>query len=209
MESNSKFVAIALLTVLLVSSFGAMASAQSGYNNQVTTPVTIGSDGTFSGSAADVGVSYTIQGRVGATGSVTTAVYNANPQSGASIPNGVALTRFVVITFNMNAEDFVFATIRITYTDADVSGIQIPYTIYKYVPSSNSFVEMTPTVDTVNKIITLTVTSIDDPLFAIGGTSVSGGTGVSSNNWAVLLVSIVVIVVLVVFGVWYFRKKPA
>jgi type III secretory pathway component EscU len=205
MRNSSKFIAIAFLSVLLVSSFGAMVSAQSGYNNQVTTPVTIGSDGTFSGSAADVGVSYSIQGFAGATGSVTAAVYNSNPQTSASIPNGISLSRFVVITFNMNAADFIFATISVTYTDADVSGIQTPFTIYKYVASSNSFIELTTTVDTVNKVITIIVTSIDDPLFAIGGLSVSGGSdGVSSTSWIILAVSIVVIVVLVVFGVWYF-----
>jgi hypothetical protein len=209
MKNNSKFIAIAFLSVLLVSSFGALVSAQSGYSNEVTTPVTIGSDGTFSGGAADVGVGYEIQGLAGATGSVTAAVYNANPQSSASIPNGVTLARFVVITFNMNAADFFSATIRITYTDADVSGIQTPYTVYKYVPSIDSFIELTPVVDTVNKMMTITVTSIDDPLFAIGGVSVLGETGgVSSFNLVILAVSIVVIVVLVVFGVWYFKKKP-
>src|SRR5665647_1815346 len=113
MENNSKFIAIALLSVLIVSSFGALVSAQSEYTNEVTTPVTIGSDGTFSGSAADLGVGYSIQGRPGATGSVTVAVYNANPQSSASIPNGVTLSRFVVITFNMNAADFISASISI------------------------------------------------------------------------------------------------
>lgn len=210
MENISKFMAIAILSVLLVSSFGSLVSAQSGYGNQVTTPVTIGSDGTFSGSASDIGVGYSIQGVAGATGSVTAAVYNANPQPSASIPNGVTLTRFVVVTFDMNAADFSSASIIITYTDADVSGIQTPYTIYKYIPSSDSYIELTPTVDTDNKMMTITVTSIDDPLFAIGGASVSGETGgISTTNWAILAVSIVVIVVLVVFGVWYFRKKPA
>ena len=175
--NNSKFIAIALLSVLLVSSFGALASAQSGYTNEVTTPVTIGSDGTFSGMRFRCRRGYSIQGVAGSTGSVTAAVYNANPQSSASIPNGVTLTRFVVITFDMNAADFTSATIYITYTDDDVSGIQTPYTIYKYVPSSDSYVELTPTVDTDNKMMTITVTSIDDPLFAIGGASIVGGSG--------------------------------
>jgi hypothetical protein len=209
MKNNSKFIAIAFLSVLIVSSFGALVSAQSGYTNEVTIPVTIGSDGTFSDTAAEIGVAYSIQGRAGATGSVTAAVYNANPQSSASVPEGVTLSRFVVITFNMNAADFSSATIYITYTDADVAEMQTPFTVYKYVASSNSFIELTPTVDTVNKMMTITVTSIDDPLFAIGGASVSGGTdGVSNSNLVILAVSIVVIVLLVVFGVWYFKKKP-
>ena len=49
MNKNSKFMSIALLSLLIVCSFGSLVSAQSGYNNEVTTPVTIGSDGTFSG----------------------------------------------------------------------------------------------------------------------------------------------------------------
>jgi hypothetical protein len=202
---------ITLFTLLIVSSFGSLVSAQSGYNNEVTTPVTISSDGTFSGMASEIGVGYSIQGVAGATGSVTAAVYNANPQSSASIPNGVTLTRFVVITFDMNAADFSSANIIITYTDDDVAGIQAPYSIYKYVPSSDSYIELTPTVDTANKMMTITVTSIDDPLFAIGGASKALGDtgGYSSINLAILAVSIVVIVLLVVFGVWYFKKKPA
>ena len=124
MDKNSKFIAIAILSLLIVSSFGSLVSAQSGYTNEVTTPVTIGSDGTFSGMASDIGVGYSIQGVAGATGSVTAAVYNANPQPSASIPNGATLTRFVVVTFNMNAADFSSASIVITYTDADVAGIQ-------------------------------------------------------------------------------------
>ena len=43
MANNSKFITIAFLLLLLVSSFGAVVSAQSGYTNEVTTPVTIGS----------------------------------------------------------------------------------------------------------------------------------------------------------------------
>ncbi len=75
-----KFLLFALLSALLVSSFGALVLAQSGYTNEQTTPVTIGSDGTFSGSATDVGIGYEIHGAIGATGSVTMAVYSANPQ---------------------------------------------------------------------------------------------------------------------------------
>jgi hypothetical protein len=207
--NNSKFVVFALLSVLLVSSLGSLVLAQSGYDNEVTTPVTIGSDGTFSGSATDIGVGYSIEGVAGATGSVTAAVYNANPQSSASIPNGVSLTRFVVITFDMKAADFTLANIFITYTDEDVSGIQMPFTIYKYLASSDSYVELASTVDTDNKMITITVTSIDDPLFAIGGASVAGSGGFSTTNWAILAVTIVIIVLLVVFGAWYFKKKQA
>jgi hypothetical protein len=204
--NNSKFVLVALLLMLLVTSFGGLVLAQSGYTNQVKTPVTIGSDGTFSGSASELGVAYAIQGKAGATGSVTVAVYNANPQSGASIPNGITLSRFIVITFDMQATDFTSANIYITYTEAEVSSIQTPYTIYKYMPSSNSYVELASTVDTVNKMITITITSIDDPLFAIGGAT-AATIGSSNTAWAILAVSIIIIVFLVVFGFWYIKRS--
>jgi len=203
---KTKFILFALLSVLFVSAFGALVLAQSGYTNEETTPVTIGSDGTFSGSAADIGVGYEIQGVAGATGSVTAAYYSANPQSSASIPTGVALGRFIVITFDMNAADFSSAIIHITYTDSDVSGMQSPYAVFKYVASTNSYIELPSTVDTTNKMMSITLTSIDDPLFAIGGASVATG-GVSDTAWAILAISIIVIVFLVVFGIWYFRSR--
>jgi hypothetical protein len=201
-----RFLLFALLSALLVSSFGALVLAQSGYTNEQTTPVTIGSDGTFSGSAMDVGIGYEIHGAIGATGSVTVAVYSANPQPGASIPNGVTLGRFVVLTFNMNSDDFSLAIIHITYTDADISGMQTPFSCYKYVASTNTYVELPSTVDTTNKMMTVTVVSIDDPLFAIGGASVATG-GFSDTAWAILAISIIVIVFLAVFGIWYFKQQ--
>ena len=84
-----------------------------------------------------------------------------------------------------------------------------PYTIFKYIPSSDSYIELTPTVDTENKMMTVTVTSNRCSSFAIGGAPVvvEPDGGFSTTNLAILAVSIVVIVLLVVFGVWYFKKK--
>ena len=84
---------------------------------------------------------------------------------------------------------------------------------------------MAASQDTAAKTFTFTVTSIDDPLFAIGGASVDGvphtsgdtdGTpnnsgdtdGIPNASLAILASSIVVVVLLIVVGVWYF-KKPA
>jgi hypothetical protein len=177
------------------------------YPTEETTQVTINSTGLFTGST-NIGVAYEIQGNPGGTGSVTAQIYNGNPQSTASIPEGVLLTRFVVVIFNMYQGDFNQAKIYITYTDEDVANLQAPYSVYKYVTSSNSYVEVPSTVDTTAKLVTVLVTSIDDQLFAIGGAAASSGNGgFSTIALVILAVAIVIIVVLAVFGVWYFKKR--
>jgi hypothetical protein len=209
--NKSRIIVFTLLSVILFSLASSFVVVQAQYGPPVRTQVTIPANGVFTASEEDIGVAYEIQGNPGAVGSIDAVVYNGNPQSTASVPEGVTLssTRFVIITFNMYSGDFNLAKIYITYTDADVANLHTPYAIFKYVASTNSYVEMPSTVDEDAKMITVTVTSIDDPLFAIGGGAVLGGSdGVSSSNWAILAVSIVIIVVLVVFGVWYFRKKP-
>jgi len=204
---KSNFIVITLLSLLLISTFSAFASAL--YISEETTSVTIGSDRTFSGNAENIGVSYEILGTPGATGIITAQIYNGNPQSTASIPNGVSLSHFVVITINMNSADFSQAKIYITYTDADVATLQAPYAIYKYVASTDSFIEVPSTFDVEAKMATVTVTSIDDPLFAIGGASLPEtiAPGFPATAWALLAASIVVIVLLVVVSVWYFKKR--
>ena len=194
-----------LLSFLALSMFSSLAAAQ--YTNEVTTPVTIGSDGTFTGSAQDIGVSYEILGTAGATGSVTAQVYNGNPQSTASIPEGISLTHFIVITFNMNSGDFLQATINISFTDQDVASLKAPYTIYKYDAGTNRYVAVS-TFDTTTKTATVTVTSIDDPLFAIGGATAPAKTGgYSTETWALLAASTVIVIVLAIVGVWYLKRK--
>lgn len=205
--NKSSLVAIMLLSFLTFSMFGALATAQ--YNSD-TTQVTIGSDGTFTGSAQGIGVAYEVQGTPGATGSITAQIYNGNPQPMASIPEGVSLTRFVVVTFNMDASDFTQAKIYITYTDEDVASLQAPFTVYKYIASSNSYESLPAEIDTESKMVTITVNSIDDPLFAIGGLTVVDETnGFSTTAWAILAVSIVIVVLLVVVGVWYLKRNQS
>jgi hypothetical protein len=196
--NKSKLGVIAIVTLLLLSLSVSLVAAQ--YTTQKTTAVTISSDGTFTASEPDVGVSYAITGTPGASGTVTADVYSGNPQATASIPNGTSLTHFIAITFNMNANDFSQATINITYTDSDVQNIQSPYAVYKYISNTNSYVALPSTVDTATKTITVTLLSIDDPLLAIGGaTSTSGG--LQAVTWAIVIVSVIAIVLVAVLVV--------
>ncbi len=204
--SKSKLVGIAVITVLLLSLSFSVVAAQ--YTTQKITDVAISSDGTFSATESDVGVSYLITGTPGATGTVTAAVYNGNPQPNADIPDGILLTHYVVVTFDMDADQFLSANIIISYTDSDVQNILQPYTIYKYVPSTDSFVELSSTVDTEAKTITITVTSIDDPLFAVGGatTAIVVTAGIPAYVWVVLAVSVIAIVLIAVLLVSRLRR---
>jgi hypothetical protein len=202
--NKSKLGVLSLIFVLLLSYTVALAAAQ--YTTEKTTPITIGSDGTFVAGEPAVGISYEIQGVPGATGSVTASVYTSNPQPTATIPGGTSLSHFVVVTFDMNAIEFSSAKIVIHYSDSDVAGISAPYTIYKYIADTNSYMALPSTVDTNAKTMTVTVTSITDPLFAIGGATVESD-GFSATSWAIIAVAIIVIVVLVVFGFTRLRTR--
>jgi hypothetical protein len=212
--NNVKTKIFTVFLLLLLSFSISSVVAQSAYQS-VTSNIAISSDGTCIISD-DFGVTYNIQGTPGATGTVTTDVRNGNPQPTASIPAGISLTHFVVITFNMNAADFTKAKIVIPYNDNDVQGVQPPYSIFKYNPATNSYTELTADVYTNAKTFTITVVGVDDPMFAIGGTPVqdNNGTpvpdingGFSSIAWIVLAAFIVAIVALVVVGAWYFKKS--
>jgi uncharacterized integral membrane protein len=139
-----------------------------------------------------------ISGTPGAHGSVTAAVYGGNPQADASVPGGVSLNKFIAISFSMSAADFSQATITLNYTDSDVQDLQSPYAIYKYVPSTNSFVELPSAVDASAKTITATLVSINDPLLAIGGTESSTG-GVAAITWAIIIVAVIAVILVAVF----------
>ena len=206
--NNLKTKLFAILSLLLLSLSISSVVAQSQYDGAVTTNVAVSSDGTCT-VVDGFGITFNIIGAPGSSGTVTSEIRSANPQPNAT-PEGITLTHFVVVTFNMNAADFRQAQIVIPYTDSDVQGIQQPYTIYKYVPATDSYTALDSVVDTTAKTIIVTVNSIDDPLFAIGGATVLSETGgFSTTTWAVLASSIVIIVMLVVVGVWYFKKSPA
>jgi hypothetical protein len=202
---KSKFGVLALLALLLLSfSLSVLVAAQ--YKTEKTTDVTIGSDGTFAATESSVGVSYQIVGTPGATGTVTTEVYNGNPQPTASIPSGVSLTKFIVVTFSMKANDFAQATIIISYTSSEVQNLQQPYAIYKYNSESNSYSELPSTANTYAKTITVTLTSITDPLLAIGGTTTASGE-IPTSIWIIIAV-VVIIVVLVNVYIFSRMRRP-
>ncbi len=191
-----KFHVFSVVVVLLLLSSVSFVAAQ--YATSQTTDITIGSDGKFT-AVLDNGVKYEIQGRAGATGSVTTAVYNGNPQPTASFPHGITLSRFIVITFDMDSNDFVGAKITFSYTANDVKNLALPYSIYKYLPGSNSYVELPSTVDTATKTISITLDSVDDPLFGIGGVAVEKKDVVSTTSWIMVAIGVIAVVLLVFY----------
>jgi hypothetical protein len=203
--SKSKLGVIAIVTLLLLSLSVSLVAAQ--YTTQKTTPIAIPDSGLFTAAEPEIGVTYEIRGAPGATGSVTAAVYNGNPQATATIPADVSLTRFTVITFNIAIQNFMQATLTFSYSDADVASLKAPYAIYKYISNTNSYVALPSTVDTAAKTITVTLLSIDDPLLAIGGATSTTG-GIAEVTWAIVIVSVIAIVLVAVF-VFSRMRHPA
>ena len=206
MISKPKTLVIAILVLLILSISAAIVAAQSPYTTQKTTNVTIGSNGTFTATEPSIGVTYQITGVAGTTGTVTAGVYTGNPQPTATIPGGISLTNFIAITLNIPASDFTQAIITLTYTASEVQNIKSPYSVYKYISSSNSYVELPSTVDTTAKTITVTLTSTTDPLLAIGGTTITT-SGIATSTWIVIVVSAIVIVIVIVLVVTRLRPR--
>lgn len=206
MISKSKLGVISIIAILLLSLSISLVAAQ--YETQKTADVAIASDGTCTISDPDSGLTYVIEGNPGATGTVTTAVYNGNPQPSADIPAGVSLGHFVVVTFGMTSSDFSQATVTITYTDSDVANLQVPYSVFKYIPDTNSYVTLPTTVDTAAKTMTVTLTSVADPLLAIGGSSNADSTGsISMWAWIAVTVAVVFAVMIIAFTVVRIRRS--
>ena len=206
MVTKSKLIGIAIITVLLFSLSVVLVAADQ-YTTEQTTNVTLGSDGTFTATQTDVGVSYQITGTADATGTVTADVYGGNPQPTATLPSGVSLTSFIVLTFNMDPSDFTQATVTINYSSSEVQNINSPYTVYKYISSSNSYVALPTTVNTDAKTLTVTLNSITDPLLAIGGASKTSSTGTSTTTWILVAISIVLVIVAAVIVVKILRPS--
>ena len=199
---------IAILTIMLFSFSIIVAQAQ--YVTEQTVDVSIPSSGVFHvDTYSPVGVSIDIEGTPGATGSVSIVVYLGNPQPEADIPENVSLSHFIVVTFNMAASDFRSAKITISYTDADVEGIVAPYSLYKYMPESNSYTLLPATIDAAAKTITATLTSTTDPLFAIGGVPAANATQPFDWGPTVSLVIVVfeVVVVVVILTLLVLRRR--
>ena len=196
------FVLMVLFSISLTATF-----AQ--YDNQQTSDVTIPPGGVahVDQSSSAGGLSIDIAGTPGAAGSVSTATYTGNPQPTADVPEGITLTRFVVVTFNFAASDFQGASITISYSDADVAGISMPYALYKYLPASNSFVQLNSVVDSNAKTITTSVSSPTDPLFAIGGATKSGEEA-AFPYWIFILIAATAIIVVVAVVLILRRREP-
>jgi len=204
--NKSKISVLSIVTLLVVSLSVGLVAAQSQYTTQKTTQIALDASGFCSASEAELGITYVVNGVSGASGSVTAAVYSGNPQATAIVPQGVGLCKFTVITFDMDADDFTSATVTFGYTDGDLEGMQAPFAVYKYLPDSDSFVEMPTVIDVDAKTMTITLTSIDDPLFAIGGaTVVEDNSG--TTTWIILAIVAVIIVVVAVFLVMRLRES--
>ena len=141
----------------------------------------------------------------GAVGTVTTAVYSGNLQAIADVPEGVSLSHFIGITFDMNANDFTRATVTISYNDNELASMDEPYFIYKYLPGSDSYVALTTDVDTAAKTMTVVLNSVDDPILAIGGLTAEVPPD-STTTWVIAAVAIVIIVLLALFLVFRWRR---
>ena len=200
-------VSIVVIVLIMFSLSSVFVAAQTEYDAFVITDVSIPESGVFTADAPEADISYEITGAPGATGTVTAAIYSENPNPTATIPTGIGLTNYVVVTFNMDQSDFLKAVITISYTDAELEDLTIPYAVYKYIPESNSFIELTTVVDTVAKTMTITVTSIEDPLFAIGGTATVPPPPPSATYWVFISLAIILAVILVSLAVIILRGK--
>ena len=197
---------IAIIGLLLFSLSVSFAAAQTPYITSKTTDVTVGSNGLFVSSEPEVGVMYTIEGTPGAVGSVTTVVYGGNPQATSVVPEGVSLSHFVAIVFDMNADDFTRATVTVSYNDNELAGMDEPYSVYKYLPSNDSYVALSTDVDTTAMTMTVVLTGVDDPILAIGGLTVGPPPADLTTVWVIVAVAIIIIVVLAVLLVIRLRR---
>ena len=206
------FLIVLLVILFSFSSFFVLAQ----YETTKTTNFTIPSSGIthIDQSTTAGGVSIDIAGTTSATGSVSTATYTGNPQPHASWPVNVTLTHFVAITINMDARYFQSANITVSYSNSDIAGINPPYTLYKYYPDTNDYVRLNSVVDTSAKTIAATVTSITDPLFAIGGTTAIVVTPTPLTSpvppwiWAVVATIIIVVVLVVILLLFRRARYP-
>jgi len=204
MNDMSKFGSLSIILLIVLSMSIGFAAAQ--YITEKTTIITIDSNGSFTANEPSLGVTYNIQGSPGSSGSVTATLYSDNPYPTAAKPQDCEMCNFIVVSFAMDSQDFDAATITFAYNDSDVAGILAPYKIYKYIPETNSYIEMPTTVDTEQKTLTIALTSTDDPVFAIGGTSVASQVPDYTSWITVAVVAIIVIVAVGLLVVYLFRS---
>ena len=200
MNTKSRLCVLSIIALLLISlSVGFVAA----YETEKTSPFTLDENGNCIVNEEELGISYEVVGTVGANGSITTTVYEGNPQATAGIPEGIQLSKFIGIAFDMDSDDFMTATITFSYSDTQ--DIQPPYSIYKYISESDSYVKLLTTVDEEAKTMTIILTNTDDPLFAVGG---MGSDNILNNETTVWIAIIVVaIIILFVFLVVWLKSS--
>ena len=203
MMSKSKIGVLSIIILLLVSSAIGLASAA--YETE-TVDVDLGSSGHAVVVAPISGVTFVVDGTPGAIGSITLENMTDNPHPLADIPSGIALGRFVQITFDMIPSEFTKAQVVINYTDSDVADFNQPFSVYKYLDASSSYVELPTTTDTSAKTVTVTLNSVTDPILAIGGSTGEAPGPDSTVTWIIVAVSVVIVVVLAVFIIFRWRK---
>jgi hypothetical protein len=196
---NKKRVFALALTFVIM--FLSVAAIVDGYETIVTN-ITTDSSGSFSGTNS-LGITYNVTGTPGSSGTVTATVDSSNPQVTADVPTGVSLAKFVTVTFNYPSSDFMQAVLTFSYTDSDVAALKAPYDMYKYNPSTNSYTKLNGVVDSAAKTITVTLSSTDDPLFAIGGAPNDTSKPADYTLWIAI---VVVVIVILVAAVLFFSK---
>ena len=202
--NRSKLGVLLIIALLLLSFPVSLVAAQSPYKSK-TVDLTIGSNGLFIETDSEFGMTITIEGTPGAMGIATLVVYTGNPQVTADVPRGISLSHFIAIIFDMNAAEFGSATITINYNDNDVAGMDQPFSVYKYLPDSDSYVELSTVVDTVAKTMTVTLNSVDDPILAVGGLTAEVPEDMTTT-WVVVAVAVVIIVLVAVILVLRWRR---
>jgi hypothetical protein len=87
MSARKFFGFILLFTMILLASFS-FVHAQ--YVTETTTSISIPDSSKLKTTSPEIGVTYEIIGAPGANGSVTTSVYNGNPQATAKLPASIS-----------------------------------------------------------------------------------------------------------------------
>lgn len=169
MNSTKQFTfgfTVLLISLLFISSF-AYASTYS--LPPQSSSLTIPPNGTLViDQNSTTGLTITVNGVPGANGTVTTQLYLGNPQPTANIPANVTLTHFVDISFNLTQSDFNNATVVFHYTAAEVANFSLPYAIYKYLPSNNTYTPLATEINVASQTMSVTLTSLNDPLLCFG-----------------------------------------
>jgi hypothetical protein len=193
--NSSKLGAIIFLLVLLFSPF-TFVSALYGHEPIINV---LDPNGYFH--FEDFGISVDIRGTPGANCTIFTDTFPGNPQPTAAIPEGISLTSSWIVSIKMKETQFSSASITINYTRWNLQEIQLPYAVYAYVPSNNSFIKIPSTIDAAAKTITFSQTG---SLFAIGGATI---TEESSTTLCLILVgAIFAVVVAAMLIVKRFRR---